>query len=89
LANDTPRLVGISIVADDLGREHEAEINKRHPEVATKKNSHVWTPTKKRDVHVLMQRVETGGVVTGMAVTPAHPCRRRFCVAFRREWACW
>jgi len=74
-----------------------AEINKQYPEVATKKDSHIWTPTKKHDVHVLqgqvqvvcMGRVRTGGVVTGTAETPARPHRCRFCIAFLREWVCW
>ena len=56
-----------------------AEINRRCPDVATKKDSHIWTPTKKarppcHGVHVLqrqlqaahMERVEVGAMATGM-----------------------
>ena len=55
-----------------------------------KNDSHIGTPTKKHNVHVLqrqtqavcMGRVGMGGVVTGTAVMPAcHRCRR-FCVTF-------
>jgi len=55
-----------------------AEINKRCPEVTTKKDSHIWVPTKKAQppcygVHVLqrqlqaacMERVEVGAMATG------------------------
>jgi len=66
-----------------------AEINNRCPKVAIKKNSHIPTPTKEHDAHVLMQRVETGGVVTGTAVMLARPRRHRFCVGFLQEWALW
>jgi len=42
-----------------------AEINKQYPEVATKKTDSLFgPPQKKYSVHAL-ERVETGGVVTG------------------------
>ena len=69
----------------------KAEINQWCPKVTTKNNnSHIWTPTKNHNVHVLqrqmqavcMGRVGTGGVVTGMAVMPACCHRCQFCIMF-------
>jgi len=61
-----------------LEESMKAEINKQCPGVATKKkDSLIWTPTKKHNGHVL-ERVETGSVVTGTALMPAHPCHCQF-----------
>ena len=73
-----------------LEESMKAEINKQCPELATKKGTHIFGPPSKNDMHVLwgqvqvicMGRLGAGSAVTGTAVTPACPHRRRFCIAF-------